>query len=122
MQATANATSKRRMAETRQVYLSVDEHGRIVADPYYAIFQLGDELVWVCEDDFPWAIGFHDKRSPTKELVIHGRGKEAVGTHKALRSGHFTYSVALYQELHPLIKQPTIFLDATCPEIIIAGA
>ncbi len=98
----------------------MDEQGNITVDPYYAIFPFGAELVCVTDEDSPWAIGFHGKRSSTEALVIQGHGKRVIGRHKISRRGHFSYTVAVHRQNHQRTNRTgAIFLDATCPEIII---
>jgi len=110
----------RRMAKARKIVLSVDADGIITVDPYYARFRVGDPIRWEMKENSPWTIGFHDKRTPTDALVIHGHGNTMFEVHKAQKAGHYRYTPALYRESHPKLRErPGIFLDASCPEIIV---
>ncbi len=108
------------MAAVKEVYLAIDQDGRIQVEPYYAVFHLGVTLVWKCAEGTAWTIGFRDSRTPTGKKVIQGHGAELDGVHIAKKRGHFRYAVAVVgQKRNRLGGKPIIFLDAACPAIII---
>ena len=111
------------MYSAKEIYLSIDQDGRIRVDPYYAVFRVGDSLVWRCAEGTAWTIGFRNSRTPTDKRVIQGHGDEMDGEHVAKKEGHFSYAVAvLGRKRNKLAGKPIIFMDANCPEIIIDSA
>lgn len=105
---------RRRMGRASKVRVGL-QGNRPICDPHYARFKQGEPLKW--HVDGAWAVHFLDRRTPIPGVFdIRGNGPEVHGTNNAAtEEGHYRYAIAVMPSNQP----GSIFIDATCPEIII---
>ncbi len=108
--------------ESYQITIRIVD-GKPRPDPYYAQVPPGAQIFW--EFDGDWGIYFLDNTTPLEhgQRGAHGRGLgPPVKVAADVTQGHFAYAVSVYgvDPNLPLDRQkPGIFMDATCPEVII---
>lgn len=96
------------------------ECDRPVSHPYYAQYRKNQPLRWRFPQGY-WSIHFLDKRTPIPGVFdIYGHGNETFGDPKfpQVDEGHYRYAVAAIPDGKET-RDNRIYIDATCPEIII---
>jgi hypothetical protein len=112
------APRRKTRGEASTISLTINRHGRIQAEPFYASVGRGP-IIWTTpqSDAYLWAVRFLNNRSPLSSgaLDVNGHGG-VIDSSPPPRvgdiAGHFAYAVAVSDG-------ERIYLDATCPEVII---